>query len=86
MIIESRDVFFEDVFPYKRKENNTSRKRTHEIMFRDERPSEPIIDVEFIHEGVRDREYLNSLVQTLQHMRLKVCLKYLKKLCLKAQM
>ena len=30
MIIESRDVFFEDIFPYKREEEKTSRKRTHE--------------------------------------------------------
>jgi len=42
MIIESRDgVFFEDVFLSKLKENNASGKRTHEIMFRDEGPSEP---------------------------------------------
>ena len=42
MIIESRDgVFFKDVFLSKLKENNASGKRTHEIMFRDEGPSEP---------------------------------------------
>jgi len=42
MIIESKDnVLFEDIFPYKLKEDNNSRKRTHETMFRDERLSEP---------------------------------------------
>ena len=30
MIIKSRDVFFEDVFLYKREKNKTSEKRTHE--------------------------------------------------------
>jgi len=46
MIIESRDgVFFEDVFLYKWEENNASGKRTHEIVFRDERLSKPIVDV-----------------------------------------
>jgi len=44
MIIESRDnVFFEDIFPYKRKENKTSEKKIHGIMFRDERSSEPTV-------------------------------------------
>ena len=36
MIIEFRDVFFEDIFPYKREEDKTSGKRTHEMAFRDE--------------------------------------------------
>ena len=42
MIIEYRDVFFEDIFLYKRDEYKTSGKRTHEIAFRDESPKEPI--------------------------------------------
>ena len=43
MIIESRDaVFFEDIFSYKRKEDKTSEKRTHEMAFRDESPKESI--------------------------------------------
>jgi len=45
MIIESRDaVFFEDIFPYKWEGNNVSGKRTHEIAFKDEGPSEPTVD------------------------------------------
>jgi len=28
MIIESRDIFFEDIFPYKQEEDKTSGKRT----------------------------------------------------------
>ena len=43
MIIESRDdVFFEDIFLYKREEEKTTGKRTHKIAFRDESPKEPI--------------------------------------------
>ena len=45
MIIESRDVvFFEDIFPYKREEDKTSGKRTHEMAFRNESPNEPIVN------------------------------------------
>ena len=37
MIIELRyAAFFEDIFPYKREEDKTSRKRIHETSFRDE--------------------------------------------------
>ena len=37
MIIESRDaMFFEDIFPNKKKENKSSGKRTYETTFRDE--------------------------------------------------
>ena len=47
MIIESRDVvFFEDIFPNKREEEKTSGKRTHEIVFKDESPKEPIGNAE----------------------------------------
>ena len=47
MIIESRvDVFFEDIFLYKRKEDKTFGKRLHEIAFRDEGPIELTIDAE----------------------------------------
>ena len=43
MIIKSRDiVFFEDIFSYKREEDKTSGKRTHDMTFRDESPKEPI--------------------------------------------
>ena len=45
MIIELKDdAFFEDVFPYKQKENKTSKKRTHEIIFRDEGPSKLTVE------------------------------------------
>ena len=45
MIIEFRDaLFFEDIFLYKRETDNTSRKRTHEMAFRDESPEEPIVN------------------------------------------
>ena len=44
MIIESRDtVFFEDIFPYKREEEKTSKKRTHETTFRYKGPNEPTV-------------------------------------------
>jgi len=47
MIIESKnDVFFEDAFPYKQKEDKIFGKRTRETVFRDEVSSEPIIDAE----------------------------------------
>ena len=46
MIIESRDVFFEDIFPYKREADKTSGKRTHEMAFRDESSEEPIVNAE----------------------------------------
>ena len=35
-------MFFEDIFSYKREEEKTSGKRTHEISFMDESPKEPI--------------------------------------------
>jgi len=44
IIIESRDVFFEDIFPYKREVDKTSRKITHERVFRDESSNEPIVN------------------------------------------
>ena len=41
MIIEFRDdVVFEDIFPYKRKTDKTSGKRTHEMTFRNKGPRE----------------------------------------------
>ena len=47
MIIEFRDVvLFEDIFPYKREEDKTSEKRTHEMVFRDENPNESIVNAE----------------------------------------
>ena len=47
MIIETRDiVFFEDIFPYKREGDKTSRKRTHEMAFKDESSKEPIDNAE----------------------------------------
>ena len=46
MIIESRDVFFEDIFPYKREADKSSGKRTHEMAFRDESLKEPIGNAE----------------------------------------
>ena len=47
MIIKSRDVmFFVDIFPYKQEEDKTSGKRTHEIVFKDESPKEPIGNAE----------------------------------------
>jgi len=47
MIIEFRDVvFIEDIFTYKREEDTTSKKRTHEMTFRDESPKEPIANAE----------------------------------------
>ena len=46
MIIELKnDVFFEDIFLYKQKEDKTSEKRTHETTFKDEKPSELIVNV-----------------------------------------
>jgi len=39
-------VFFEDVFPYKREEDKTSGKRTHETLFRDESLYEPTVNAE----------------------------------------
>ena len=45
MIIESRDdVFFKDIFLYKRETEKTSGKRTHEMAFSDESPKEPIVN------------------------------------------
>ena len=41
MIIESRDVVF---FLYKREEDKTSGKRTHETGFRDKGPNEPTVN------------------------------------------
>jgi len=47
MIIEFRDVvLFDYIFPYKREEEKTSRKRTHEIAFRNESPKESIGNAE----------------------------------------
>jgi len=39
-------VFFKDIFLYKWEENKTSEKRTHETIFRDERPSGPTVNTE----------------------------------------
>ena len=56
MIFESRDdVFFENVFPYKRKEDKTLGKRIHEIEFRDERPSKPTVNAEVKTRSKRSR-------------------------------
>ena len=44
VINESSDVFFEDIFSYKREENKTSEKRTHETTFRDEGPGGPTVN------------------------------------------
>ena len=44
MIIESRDVFFEDIFPFKRATEKTSGRRTHEVAFKDESTKEPIVN------------------------------------------
>ena len=60
MSIEFKDVFFEDIFPYKWKEEKTSGKRTYETAFRDERPNEPIVNAELNQEEVRDQESQNS--------------------------
>ena len=47
IIIEFRDaVFFEDIFPYKRKEDKTSGHRTHETVFMVEGPSGPTVNAE----------------------------------------
>ena len=47
MIIKSKDiVFFEDIFPCKWETDKTSRKRTHEMVFRDKSPEEPIVNAE----------------------------------------
>ena len=46
MIIKFRDVFFEDIFSYKREEDKTFGKRTHEMTFRGESPKEPIGNAE----------------------------------------
>jgi len=64
MIIESRDVLFEDIFPYKRKENLTSEKRTHETIFRDDVPVNRQSIQKLNQEAGQDRESLNPLVQT----------------------
>ena len=45
MIIESRDdVFFENIFSYKQKKHKTFGKWTHETTFKNEGPSEPIVN------------------------------------------
>ena len=45
MIIEFRDdVFFEDIFPYKRETDKASEKRIHEMAFRNKSPKEPIVN------------------------------------------
>ena len=65
MIIESRDaVFFEDIFPYKREEDKTSEKRTHEMAFKDESSNEPIINVK-VEPRRSHQESQNLLVQIL---------------------
>ena len=63
MIIESRDVFFEDIFPYKREEDRTSRKRTHKMAFRDENPKEPIGNIEVESKRSQRSRSENLLVQ-----------------------
>ena len=45
-IIEFRDVLFEDIFSYKKKEDKTSEKKSHETAFKDKGPNEPIVNVE----------------------------------------
>jgi len=63
MIIKSRDVFFEDVFLYKREENKTSEKRTHEKRSWKKDPVNQQLMRKLNQEEVRDRESLNLLVQ-----------------------
>jgi len=64
MIIESKDVvFFEDIFPYT-KEIRLLGEKNYEIPFRDEGPVNQQLMQKLNQEGVRDRESLNSLVQT----------------------
>ena len=64
MIIESRDaVFFGDIFLYKREEDKTSGKRTHEMVFRDESPNEPIDNTKLNQEEARAQESQNLLVR-----------------------
>ena len=64
MIIEFRDVvLFEDIFPYKRKEDKTSGKRTHEMAFRDESLRNQLIMRKLNQEEVRDLESQNLFVQ-----------------------
>ena len=47
MIIESRDdVFFEEIFSYNWEIDKTSRKRTHEMAFRDESPEKLVVNAE----------------------------------------
>ena len=46
MIIELREVFFEDIFSIQMERNKTSETRTYETAFRDERPSEPTANKE----------------------------------------
>ena len=83
MIIKSRYVvFFEDIFPYKREEDKTSGKRTHEMVFRDESPKEPIDNAKVEPRRSQRQESKNLLVQISQHMLLKASLKHLKRLCL----
>ena len=65
MIIKSKDdVFFEDIFLYKRKEDKISEKRTHETTFRDEGPSEPTIDAEVEPRKSKRSKISNLLIQT----------------------
>ena len=48
-------MFFEDIFSYKRKEDNTSEKRTHETAFRYKGLSEMIIDAKVELRSKRSR-------------------------------
>jgi len=55
MIIESRDVLFGYVFPYKWEENNASRKRIYETTFKDKGPSELTVNAEVEARSKRSR-------------------------------
>ena len=46
MIIEFREMFFEDIFPYKQENDKTFEKRTHEMLFKNEKFNEPIVNAE----------------------------------------
>ena len=64
MIIKFRDdVFFEDIFPYKRETDKTSGKKTHEMAFRDESPEEPIVNAKIEPRRSQRSRISKSLVQ-----------------------
>ena len=64
MIIEFRDVFFDDIFSYKREEDKTSGKKTHEMTFKNESPKEPIGHAKVKPRRSQRLRISKSLVQT----------------------